>query len=68
MTNNLESMEMVNKAGKKCSSCNVNTANDAGAVRFLCPNCGKYEIIRCSPCRKNVTKYKCPECQFEGPN
>jgi Zn-ribbon RNA-binding protein len=42
--------------------------NFIGSVRFVCPNCGKSEIIRCSDCRMNVIKYTCPSCEFEGPN
>ena len=52
----------------KCSSCKKSIANDSGSVRFMCPNCGKQEVIRCLSCRKSATKYKCPECGFEGPN
>ena len=54
--------------GDKCASCNVSIVNDIAAVKFPCPNCGKYTVIRCSKCRKIVTKYKCPGCGFEGPN
>jgi len=54
--------------GVKCISCNVSIVNDPGAVKFSCPNCGQYKIIRCSKCRKIVSKYKCPLCGFEGPN
>jgi len=54
--------------GDKCVSCNTSVVNDVGSVKFQCPSCGKYTIIRCSKCRKIVTKYKCPECGFEGPN
>jgi Zn-ribbon RNA-binding protein len=54
--------------GDKCISCNTSVVNDAGSVRFQCPNCGKYLIIRCSKCRKTVAQYKCPVCGFEGPN
>jgi predicted RNA-binding Zn-ribbon protein involved in translation (DUF1610 family) len=53
---------------EKCISCNTSVVNDPGSVRFPCPNCGKHTIIRCSNCRKIVTKYKCPLCGFEGPN
>ena len=52
----------------KCISCNMSIINDVGAVKFPCPKCGKYTIIRCSKCRKIVAKYKCPLCGFEGPN
>ena len=54
--------------GARCISCNTSVVNDAGSARFQCPNCGKYTIVRCSKCRKIVTKYKCPGCGFEGPN
>ncbi len=51
-----------------CSSCKVRITNIGGSAVFKCPNCGKSEIIRCANCRKLATKYKCPECGFEGPN
>ncbi|MEM4711081.1 MAG: zinc finger domain-containing protein [Candidatus Woesearchaeota archaeon] len=51
-----------------CISCKVSLINNKGATRFLCPNCGKYEITRCGKCREIVAKYVCPECGFEGPN
>jgi hypothetical protein len=54
--------------GDKCTSCKVSIANDISAVKFPCPNCGKHTVIRCSKCRKIVSKYKCPLCGFEGPN
>jgi predicted RNA-binding Zn-ribbon protein involved in translation (DUF1610 family) len=53
---------------KKCSSCKKQIANEAGSVVFMCPNCGKFEIVRCEHCRKISAKYKCHECGFEGPN
>jgi len=52
----------------KCISCKKPLTNDIGSVKFLCPNCGKFEIIRCKNCREIVSKYKCPNCGFEGPN
>ncbi len=52
----------------KCNSCKNTITNDAGSVKFKCPQCGKTEIIRCSACRKNATKFTCAECGFEGPN
>jgi len=51
-----------------CSSCKKRTTNNPGVVKFMCPGCGKYEIIRCKSCRRNASKYKCPECGFQGPN
>ena len=39
-----------------------------GVARFMCPKCGKAEIVRCGHCREIVTRYICPECGFEGPN
>ncbi len=51
-----------------CISCKRKIMNFIGSVKFVCPNCGKSEIIRCSDCRMNVIKYTCPSCEFEGPN
>ncbi len=51
-----------------CSSCKKDISNLKGSVKFLCPNCGKIEIVRCVDCRKRGVRYKCPECGFEGPN
>ncbi len=51
-----------------CISCKKEISNSQGTVKFLCPNCSKYEIIRCQHCREIATKYKCPECGFYGPN
>ena len=53
---------------KHCSSCKVKVANDRGAVSFKCPGCNEYEIVRCTGCRSNAAKFKCPNCGFEGPN
>lgn len=52
----------------KCLSCNTSVVNDKGAAKFACPSCGQYQVVRCAKCRKIVTKYVCPSCQFEGPN
>lgn len=51
-----------------CDSCGKQITNDKGTTKFKCPNCGKVEIIRCFKCRKDAVKYKCKECDFEGPN
>jgi len=51
-----------------CISCNIKITNDNNSTRFMCPKCGKYEIIRCGHCRSIVAKYSCPECGFTGPN
>lgn len=51
-----------------CNSCKKSVSNDSETARFVCPNCGKTEIVRCGYCRKIVAKYKCPACNFEGPN
>ena len=50
-----------------CISCKRDVTN-VGGITFKCPNCGKYEITRCTHCRKIAAKYKCFECNFEGPN
>ncbi|MBW2985306.1 RNA-binding protein [Candidatus Woesearchaeota archaeon] len=52
---------------KNCSGCKKNIVNVSESTIFKCPNCGKYEIVRCDHCRKISTKYTCPECNFEGP-
>jgi len=52
----------------KCISCKKPLTNDIGSVKFTCPNCGKFEIVRCRNCREIVSKYTCPNCGFEGPN
>jgi len=51
-----------------CNSCNILITNVKGSTRFMCPECGKYEIIRCGQCKRLGAKYKCAECGFEGPN
>ena len=51
-----------------CLSCKKRVANNPGVVKFMCPGCGKYEIVRCKSCRQNAAKYKCPNCNFIGPN
>jgi predicted RNA-binding Zn-ribbon protein involved in translation (DUF1610 family) len=51
-----------------CSSCKKQITNEKGSVKFMCPSCGKYQIIRCKHCRAIAAKYKCAECGFEGPN
>jgi len=53
---------------KKCTTSNVSIMNNKGAVTFMCPACGKYEIVRSPHMRKLSAKYNCPECGFEGPN
>jgi predicted RNA-binding Zn-ribbon protein involved in translation (DUF1610 family) len=51
-----------------CTSCKKLVAVISGSVKFLCPGCAKYQIVRCGDCRKMAAKYKCPGCGFEGPN
>jgi predicted RNA-binding Zn-ribbon protein involved in translation (DUF1610 family) len=51
-----------------CISCKKRISNTEGSIKFMCPKCGKYQIIRCKHCREIVAKYKCPECGFVGPN
>ena len=48
----------------KCISCGINSTQ---VTVFKCPNCGKYQIVRCSKCKTNAVLYKCPECGFVGP-
>ncbi|MFW6013630.1 MAG: zinc finger domain-containing protein [Nanoarchaeota archaeon] len=51
-----------------CTSCKKDITNDVGSTRFMCPACGKIEIIRCNACRKLGTRYTCSDCGFVGPN
>ncbi len=51
-----------------CSSCKKRITNMKGTTSFMCPKCGKVKIVRCGHCREIVTKFKCQECGFEGPN
>lgn len=51
-----------------CISCKKEVTNDTGTAYFMCPKCGKYQIIRCTHCRNIAAKYVCPECNFTGPN
>jgi len=53
---------------KKCTSCSKVLTNGQGSTIFVCPKCGKQEIIRCRKCREIVVKYTCPSCGFVGPN
>jgi len=50
--------------GKVCSSCGRLTSD---YTQFKCPVCGKTEITRCKHCRETYNKYRCKECDFEGP-
>jgi len=50
----------------ECNSCKKEF--DAQGVRFVCPSCGKFEIIRCGHCRKLAARYICEDCGFSGPN
>ncbi|MDE1827929.1 MAG: RNA-binding protein [Candidatus Micrarchaeota archaeon] len=50
--------------GKICVSCGRLTDK---YVDFKCPSCGKSVIVRCYHCRENFIKYKCADCEYEGP-
>ncbi len=56
------------EAKKKCISTNIRITNDQGSTTFLCPSCGKHEIVRSRHAREIVAKYTCPQCGFTGPN
>ena len=51
-----------------CSSTKKLVSNDKGAVKFACPQCGKFEIVRSSNARAQGIKYTCPCGEFIGPN
>lgn len=65
--NKLYAYFFMTKKDLACMSCKKNIANVGGAT-FKCPECGKFDIIRCTHCRKIAAKYKCAVCGFEGPN
>jgi len=52
----------------KCTSSNVEIANNKGSVIFKCPKCAKADIVRSYHSRELGTRYVCPQCGFEGPN
>lgn len=56
------------KENLKCLSCGRSITNDPGNAQFKCPQCSKFQIVRCLHCRKIAAQYNCPECGFEGPN
>ena len=52
----------------RCNSCNkVIHPRDISTIAFICANCGKGIIIRCSKCRKIGNTAKCPVCGYEYP-
>jgi len=52
----------------RCTSCNrVVHPRDNSVMAFICPNCGKGIIIRCSKCRRIGNTAKCPVCGYEYP-
>jgi Zn-ribbon RNA-binding protein len=51
-----------------CISCKRKITNEKGSALFLCPSCGKFNIVRCRHCRQIAAKFTCPECGFVGPN
>ncbi|MBW2994946.1 DUF1610 domain-containing protein [Candidatus Woesearchaeota archaeon] len=51
-----------------CISCKKTITNTQGSVKFICPSCGKSEIVRCRHCREIAAKYECPNCKYTGPN
>jgi Zn-ribbon RNA-binding protein len=53
---------------KVCISTKKKVDNDNSATSFMCPKCGKFEIVRSTFARKNAMKYTCPNCDFTGPN
>ena len=50
--------------GKICSSCGRLTQD---YTEFKCPVCGKSTLVRCKQCRETYNKYRCKDCEFEGP-
>lgn len=51
-----------------CSSCqNQISPDDLGVVKFNCPHCGEFPVVRCSKCRNLGNTYRCYNCGFIGP-
>lgn len=53
--------------GKFCSTCGTHVAAKGNFVEFDCPGCGNTRIVRCDTCKVRSNRYKCAECDFEGP-
>ncbi|HLD43733.1 MAG TPA: zinc finger domain-containing protein [Candidatus Nanoarchaeia archaeon] len=51
-----------------CNSCKKKVTSNEGFTHFLCPECGKTKIIRCTHCRSMAAQYLCHACGFAGPN
>jgi predicted RNA-binding Zn-ribbon protein involved in translation (DUF1610 family) len=52
----------------RCSSSKKPVSpDDVGTVRFLCPNCGNFTIVRSSQSRSLGNPYLCHNCGFKGP-
>ena len=62
-----EDIELVKKE-LVCTSCHAKLTNLKGSTKFMCPSCGKFEIIRCKHCREIAARYTCGNCSFSGPN
>ncbi|MGC8983117.1 MAG: zinc finger domain-containing protein [Desulfurococcaceae archaeon] len=50
-----------------CNSCKRPFIPGEYGTEFVCPNCGRSVIRRCSRCRKLSVSYECPSCGFRGP-
>ncbi|MHA1990442.1 MAG: zinc finger domain-containing protein [Candidatus Hodarchaeales archaeon] len=51
-----------------CSCCQTQIVpEDVGTVRFDCPECNQFLIIRCGRCRNLGNQFKCHNCGFSGP-
>ncbi|MBS3128040.1 hypothetical protein J4410_02755 [Candidatus Woesearchaeota archaeon] len=46
----------------------ITQPKQAGTTSFPCPQCGKTTIVRTRHERQIATKYRCAQCNFEGPN
>jgi predicted RNA-binding Zn-ribbon protein involved in translation (DUF1610 family) len=58
---------MTIKLENSSSSNKVIPPTDFGAIRFSCPNCGDFIIIRSSQDRNFGNRYVCHKCGFVGP-
>jgi hypothetical protein len=60
-------MVQVKEMEVRCTTCGINVIGEEGWVKFFCPECGEFLIVRCSRCKRLSNSYKCEKCGFEGP-
>lgn len=51
----------------ECGTCRIRLIGQENFVKFPCPSCGEFTVVRCSRCKRLSNRYTCPKCGFEGP-